>query len=189
VSKTFSVGERGPEILKAAMEDVFKRVTVVLIQYHPGIFFSVVDCKVCLGYKSAGEGAARQNPAKLDAEDQEEVVNMAGKVFMRLDTAAFKCGIVRWEVGFAPRTMTIVIMAISSAARTAAESTAGSRSVFLAVRHVAATASKTREVDAGTTVGEGKSAPVAVITRWASPSGRSAQIRGAVSVHQDSLIH
>jgi hypothetical protein len=42
----------------------------VLIQDHPEIFFSVVDCKVCLGYKSAGEGAARHNPAKLDAEDQ-----------------------------------------------------------------------------------------------------------------------
>jgi hypothetical protein len=94
---------------------------------------------------------------------------MAGKVFMRLDTAAFKCGIVRWEVGFASRTKTIVIMAISSAARTAAESTAGSRSVFLAVKHVAADASKTRELDAGTTAGEGKIAPVAVITRWASP--------------------
>jgi hypothetical protein len=170
-------GERGPEVLKAAIEDVFKRVTVVLIQCHPGIFFSVVDRNVCRGYKSAGEGTARQNPSKLDAEDQEEAVDMAGKVFMRLDTAAFKCGIVRWEVRFAPRTMTIVIMAINSAARTAAESTAGSRSVFLAVRHVAAAASETREVDAGTTAGEGKSAPVAVITRWAIPSGRSADQR------------
>jgi hypothetical protein len=71
---------------------------------------------------------------------------MAGKVFMRIDTASFKCVIVRWEVRFAPRTMMIVIMAISSAARTAAESTAGSQSVFLAVRHVAAAASKSREV-------------------------------------------
>jgi hypothetical protein len=184
-----SVGEWGPEILKLVIEDVFKRVTVVLIQYHPGIFFRVIDCKVCLGYKSVGEGATRQNPAKLDADDQEEEVNMEGKVFMRLDTAAFKNGIVRWEVGFAPRTMTIVIMAISSATRTATENTAGSRSVFLTVRHVAAAASKTREVNACTTAGEGKSAPVVVITRWASPSARSAQIRGAVSVHQDSLIH
>lgn len=85
VENFHSVGERGPEILKAATEDVFKRVTVVLIQCHPGIFFSVVDRKVCLGYKSAGEGAARQNPTKLDAEDHEEAVDMAGKVFMRLD--------------------------------------------------------------------------------------------------------
>jgi len=52
--------------------------------------------------------------------------------------------------------MTIFIMAISSAACTAAESTAGSRSVFLAVRHVPAAASKTREVDAGTTAGGAK---------------------------------
>ena len=36
------VSERGPEILEAAIKDVFKRVTVVLIQGHPGIFFSVV---------------------------------------------------------------------------------------------------------------------------------------------------
>jgi hypothetical protein len=93
---------RGPEVLKAAIEDVFKRVTVVLIQCHPGIFFSVVDRNVGRGYKSAGEGATRQNPTKLDAEDQEEAVDMAGKVFMRLDTAAFKYGIVRWKVGFAP---------------------------------------------------------------------------------------
>jgi hypothetical protein len=53
VENFHSVGERGPEILKAAIEDVFKRVTVVLIQYYPGIFFSVVGCKVCLVYKSA----------------------------------------------------------------------------------------------------------------------------------------
>jgi hypothetical protein len=188
VENFHSVGERGPEVLKAAIEDVFKRVTVVLIQCHPGIFFSVVDRKVCRGYKSAGKGAARQNPTKLDAEDQEEAVDMAGKVFMRLDTAAFKCGIVRWKVGFAPGAMTVVI-AVGSAARATAESTTSSRSVILAVRHVAAAASKTRKVDTGTTAGEGKSAPVAVITRWASPSGRSAQIRGAVSVHQGSLIH
>jgi hypothetical protein len=144
------VGERGPEVLKAAIEDVFKRVTVVLIQCHPGIFFSVVDRNVCLGYKSAGEGAARQNPTKLDAEDQEEAVDMAGKVFMRLDTATFKYGIVRWKVTFAPGAMTVV-MTVGSAGCATAETTTSSRSVILAVRHVAAAASKTRKVDAGTT--------------------------------------
>jgi hypothetical protein len=140
------VGEQGPEILKSVIEDVFKRVTVVLIQCHPGIFFSVVNRNVCRGYKSAGEGAARQNPTKLDAEDQEESVDMAGKVFMRLDVAAFKCGIVRWKVGFAPGAMTVVI-AVGSGARATAESTTNSRSVILAVRHVDTAASKTRKVD------------------------------------------
>jgi len=130
VENFHSVSERGPEILKSVIEDVFKRVTVVLIQCHPGIFFNVVNHKVCLGYKSAGEGAACQNPTKLDAEDQEEVVDMAGKVFMRLDTASFKCGIVRWKVGFAPGAMTVVIT-VSSAAHRTAESTASSRSVIL----------------------------------------------------------
>ena len=80
--------------MKAAIKDVFKRVAVVFIQGHPSIFFSVIDCKVGLGHKSAGEGAARQNPAKLDSEDQEETVDMARKVFMRLHTATVKDGII-----------------------------------------------------------------------------------------------
>jgi hypothetical protein len=84
--------------------------------------------------------------------------------------------------------MTVVIT-VGRAARATAENTTDSRSVILAVIHVDAAASKTSQVDAGTTAGEGKSAPVAGITRWANPSARSAQIRGAVSVHQDSLIH
>jgi hypothetical protein len=120
------------------------------------MFFSVVDHKVCLGYKSAGEGAERQNPTKLDAEDQEEAVDMARKVFMRLYTAQFKGGVIGRKIGFAPRTMTIFIMEISRTACTAAKSTAGNRSVDLAVRHVDAAASKSREVDTGTTSGEGK---------------------------------
>jgi hypothetical protein len=70
--------------LETVIKDVFKRVAVVLIQGHPGIFFSVVDCKVGLGYKSAGEGAAREDPAELDAEDQEEAIDMAGKVLYDL---------------------------------------------------------------------------------------------------------
>ena len=51
--------------------------------------------------------------------------------------------------------MTVVIV-VGRAARATAESTAGSRSVFLAVRHVAAATCKTREVDAGTTAGGAK---------------------------------
>jgi hypothetical protein len=37
VENFHSVSERGPEILKTAIKDVFKRVVVVLIQCHPGI--------------------------------------------------------------------------------------------------------------------------------------------------------
>jgi hypothetical protein len=157
VENFHGVGERGPEILKTAIEDVFKRVTVVLIQCHPSIFFSVVDHKVCLGYKSAGEGAACQNPTKLDAEDQEEAEDMAGKVFMRLDTASFKFGIVRWKVGFAPGAMTVII-AVCSAALTA-ESTTSSRSVILVIRHVAAGVSKVWKVDAGPAACDSKCSP------------------------------
>jgi hypothetical protein len=102
--------------------------------------------------------------------------------------AVFKCGIVRWKVRFASGAMTVFI-AVGRAARATTEITTSSQNVILAVRHVAAAASKTRKVDAGTTAGAGKSAPDAGITRWASPSARSEQIRGAVSVHQESLIH
>jgi hypothetical protein len=181
------IGERGPEILKSAIEDVFKRVTVMLIHCHPGLFFSVIDRKFSLGDKSTSEGAARENPTKLDAEDQEEAVDMAGKVFMRLDTAVFKCGVIRRKLGFAPWAMAAVVIAFKSAERTTAESTTSSRSVFL-VRHVAAAGSKTRKVDASATASEGKNTPVGVNTRLASPCARSAQIRGAVSVYQESLI-
>jgi hypothetical protein len=147
--------------LKTAIEDVFKRVAVVLIQGHPSIFFSVVDRKVNLGHKSAGEGAAREDPTKLDAEDQEEAVDMARKVFMWLYTAAFKGGIIWWKIGFTPGAMS-VLLAVSTAACAGAKSRAGSRAVVLTVRHVAAAASETRKVDAGTAAGEGKSAPVCV---------------------------
>jgi hypothetical protein len=62
VENFHSVCEQGPEVLKAAIEDVFKHVTVVLIQCHPGIFFRVINRNVCRGNKSADEGADRQNP-------------------------------------------------------------------------------------------------------------------------------
>ena len=76
---------------------------------------------------------------------------------------------------------------VSTAACAAAKSTAGSWAFVVAVRHVAAAASETREVDACTTASEGKSASVG--RKWASPCARSAQIKDAVSVRQESLIH
>jgi hypothetical protein len=62
-----------------------------------------------------------------------------------------------------------------------------SLSVFLG-RHVAKTSSKTREVNTDATAGEGRSAPITGNTRWVSPTARSTQIKGEVSVHQESLI-
>jgi ribosomal protein S7 len=82
---------------------------------------------------------------------------MAGKVFMPLDTAVFKCGIVQWKVEFAPGAMTVVIT-VGSAASATAESTTSSQRVILAVRHVAEAASKTKRVDTSTTAGEGDDA-------------------------------
>ena len=83
---------------------------------------------------------------------------MARKVFMRLDHAACKGGIIGRKIGFTPGALSVVL-AVSTAACTGANSGAGSRAVVLAVRHVAA-APSTRKVDAGTAAGEGKSAPV-----------------------------
>jgi hypothetical protein len=49
--------------------------------------------------------------------------------------------------------------------------------------------SRSGKVDACTTEGEDKSVPITGLsTRGASPSVRSAQIKGAVRVHQESLI-
>jgi hypothetical protein len=68
--------------------------------------------------------------------------------------AAFKCGIVRWKVGFASGVMTV-----GRAARATAESTTSSRSVILAVRHVAAGVSKAGKVDAGPAACDSKCSP------------------------------
>ena len=83
--------------------------------------------------------------------------------------------------------MTVVI-AVGSAARATAESTTSSLSIILAITHVDAAVSRTRKVDTCTTTGEGENVPVTVSTWWVSPSARSAQIKGAVRVHQESLI-
>ena len=77
------------------------------------------------------------------------------------------------------------MVAGGSAACAAAESTTSSLTVVLVVRHVAAAASKTREVDACTAASYSKSVPGVLAV--AVPL-RSAQIRGAVSCYQGSLI-
>jgi hypothetical protein len=67
-----------------------------------------------------------------------------------------------------------VILAVSTVACTAAKSTAGSRAVVLAVRHVV---SETRKVNAGATAGNGQS------TETVARPG-SAQTKRKVSVRQ-----
>jgi len=179
------VGKRGPEILETAVKDVFKRVAVLLVHSHPSSFFGAVDSKLSRGHKGAGDGAARENPAKLDTEDLEEAVDMARNILMRLDTTAVEGTLVLWKIRGSPGARLARILTVSSAACAAAETTAGSRSVVFAVRHAAA-ASKSRKVDASSTTGNGKNASGG----WELPvpGARSAQIRDAVSVHQESLI-
>ena len=187
VEHFYRISERGPEILKASIKDVFKRVTVMVIHFNRGVFFSIVDCKFGRGDKSVSEGAAREKPTKLDAKDQERAVDVAGKVFMRLDLAGCKCGLVRRELGSAPRTFSAFVVAVGSVARARSRSTTSitrSPSIFL-VRHVTAVASKTRKVDASATASDGKRASGTLSVT--SPL-RSAKIRHAVSVHQGSLI-
>jgi hypothetical protein len=121
----------------------------------------------------------------------EEAVDVAGKVFMRLYLAACKCGLVRREFGSATRTFSAFVVACGSATRAMSRSTTNiaiSQSICL-VRHVAADTSKTRKVDASATAGDGKSTQITRNTWGVSPCARSTQIRGAVSVRQESLIH
>jgi hypothetical protein len=83
--------------------------------------------------------------------------------------------------------MATVVIAFNSTAGATAERITSSLSCCL-VRHVAVDATKTREVNTGATAGEGKNALITGSTRGASQSDGSAKIRGAVSVHQESLL-
>ena len=64
--------------------------------------------------------------------------------------------------------MAEVVIAFNSTACATEESTTSSLSGWL-VRHVAADASKTREVNAGATTGEGKNAPITGSALWGEP--------------------
>jgi hypothetical protein len=56
------ISERGPEFLKAAIEDVFKRVAIPFVRVHPGSFFSIIDSKLLRPDESAGQCAASEQP-------------------------------------------------------------------------------------------------------------------------------
>ena len=77
-----------PEFLKAVIKDVFKRVAIICILFHPGSFLSIIDSEFGLSDESAGEFAAREQPMELYAEEQKEAVDVTRKVFVRLDRAA-----------------------------------------------------------------------------------------------------
>jgi hypothetical protein len=68
--------------LKSVIKDVFKCVTIMVIHFHPCVFFHIIDGKFGRGDKTWIEGAAREKPTKLNAKDQEESVDVAGKVFV-----------------------------------------------------------------------------------------------------------
>jgi hypothetical protein len=76
-----------------------------------------------------------------------------------------------------------VVIAFNRTACATAESTTSSLSGCL-VRHVAADASKTREVNAGATAGEGKSAPITGSTRGSRSSQDAAVKANASCVHR-----
>jgi len=143
------ISERGPEFLKAAIEDVFKRVAIPFVRVHPGSFFSIIDSELLRGDESAGECASREQPPELYAEEQKEEEDVTRKVFVRLGCVASPSGIVCLnKIASVPRASAIVVTKSATAARAGA--TTGSlsgRSIFL-VGHVCAAASETREVDA-----------------------------------------
>jgi hypothetical protein len=98
-----------------------------------------------------------ENLHRLDTMVVEEVAKIGRR---QGGVAAFKCGISvqMRKVGFASGAMTVVI-AVGRAARATAESTTSSRSVILAVRHVAAGVSKAGKVDAGPAACDSKCSP------------------------------
>jgi hypothetical protein len=93
-----------------------------------------------------------ENLHRLDTMIVEKVAKKGAR---QGGVAAFKCGIVRWKVGFASGAMTVV----GRAARATVESTTSSRIVILAVRHVAAGVSKAGKVDAGPAACDSKCSP------------------------------
>ena len=68
--------------MKSAIEDVFKRVTIMIIHVHPGSFFSIINGEFSRGNESAGECAEREKPTKLNTEEQKEEVDVTRKVFV-----------------------------------------------------------------------------------------------------------
>ena len=53
------ISERGPEFLKAEIEDVFKCVVIQFVRVHPGFFFSIINSELLRSDESTGECAAR----------------------------------------------------------------------------------------------------------------------------------
>ena len=54
------ISERGPEFLKAAIEDVFKRVAIRFVRVHPGAFFSIIDNELYRSDESTAKCTARE---------------------------------------------------------------------------------------------------------------------------------
>jgi len=54
------ISERGPEYFKAAIEDVFKRVTIRFVRVHPGAFFSIIDNELHRSDESTAKCTARE---------------------------------------------------------------------------------------------------------------------------------
>jgi hypothetical protein len=190
------IGERGPEDFKSAIEDVFKRVAIPFVRVHPVSFFSIINSELRRSDESAGKCAALEQPPELYAKEQKEAEDVTRKVFVRLDGAASPSGIVgRNKIASVPRASAIVVacksattaivVACKSATSARTGATTGSLSglsIFL-VRHVCASASETREVDASPAACNREGA--AALITLAVP--RSAQIKHAVRVHQGFL--
>jgi len=142
------VSKRFPEHLEAAIEYVFQRVAIRVVQVHPGAFFRVIDGGLLGSDESSSKCATREQPPELYAEEQKEAEDVTREIFVLLDSAASPSRVVSWnKIASVPRTAAIVIAARASSARIGATTGRWSgRSVFL-VGHVSA--SDTREVDAG----------------------------------------
>ena len=112
-----SVSAGVPQCLKAAIEQGFENVTVVRVQNHPGVILLVVHSAFGCGDERAANADAGQHPAKLEAEDVEEEVDMSRKVFVPVHVALAEI-VVSGEVRFLPDATAFFRVAAASCAST-----------------------------------------------------------------------
>jgi hypothetical protein len=111
------VGVVMPQCLKSAVEQGLENVTVVRVQSHPGVLLLVVHNEVGCGDERAAKADAGQHPSELEAEDVEEEVDVARKVFVP-EYAAVAESVVGGEVCFLPDSTTFFRVAAASGAST-----------------------------------------------------------------------
>ena len=75
--------------MNVMVNSIFEEVAFVLMYSHPQLLFSIVVVEVFSTDERLANGATGHNPAVLEAEGREEVLNKARNVFMGFHIAVF----------------------------------------------------------------------------------------------------